>query len=632
MISLSTASGGVRVSLLVGACCALVMGAMAGCGEKKVERAPAAPPPPTYTGPEYLRNTVGSLARLREGDGEPLLVSNYGIVVFPPGTGTGSSEVPAYLRERMINVLRLRGIGSPKLAAQQPHLAPFLNMTPAEFLASRDTAVVEVQGLIPPGAVRGTPFDVVVSALPQTQTTSLAGGVLWTTELSVDGANPSLAFSRPLAEAFGPVYMNPFDEHHEGEADEQMRAGVVIAGGSATKPRRLDLVLNQPSWVRSRAIADRINERFSAAPGERIQTARAETDLLIHLAVPARFGTEPGMLLELVRNLYIDRGVGFEERKARELVKVLREQPSERRDVVAAWRALGKTVQTVLREVFENEAEPLELRLAALEAGAWLEDERAGRYLAELAQHPDWLVRARVAAATVFLPSSRAGGAPGYRSAPPALTALKQLLDDEDKRVRLTAYESLASIHDGSVLKRFAVKGRNGQVKFVIDQVPAEKPLVYFTQEDAPRVVIFGPDLGFAAPVVARLWNNRLMVRVDGENHAVKVYHQPRGRSGQVLEAYPSVATLAYLLGHGPRVEDEQEGLDLSYTEVVDALHRLCREGHIPAPVEVRVSQLAAEVAAAQTTQGGDFRPETSPVGEPVGAAGEKNAGEAAGS
>lgn len=585
--------------------CLLVLPA---CGKKKVvEQAPATPPPPTYTGPEYLRNTVGSLARLRAGDGEPLLVSGYGIVVFPPGTGTGSSEVPAYLREKLVNEMRKRGIGSARLRAQYPELRPFLSMSPAEFLASRDTAVVEVHGLIPPGAVAGTPFDVRVRALAQTQTTSLAGGTLWTTELAIDGANPAMRFSRPLAEANGPIYLNPFDDRTDAQdSQEQLRSGVVIAGGSVTQPRRLDLVLNQPSWIRSRAIADRINERFGAAPKERIQTANAQTDLLIKLAVPERFSKEPGVLLELIAHLYINRGVNFEQRKARDLVEVLREQPDQARPVMLAWRALGKTIQPVLRDLYEDP--DLEMRLSALEAGTWLEDERASRYLQDLAEHPDPSVRTRVAQALVYLPKSLRGS-----------RTLRDLLDDEVRGVRLAAYESLARINDVTVLNRYGIQGPGGELKFIIDQVPAEKPLVYITQEYFPRLVIFGPDLGFDTPTVARLWDNHLMIRAPGPDQAMQVYYQrPEDTAGRTYEAVPTVATLAYLLGHRPSDEDPQTGLDLSYSQVVDAVYHLCRQGHVPAPVEVRESALAQLIDRYENQPIEGVRPETAPDAPPA--------------
>ena len=86
-----------------------------------------------------------------------------------------------------------------------------LAATPEQVLASGTAAVVAIEGFIPPGAVRGTRFDVLVSSLPQTDTTSLEGGMLWTADLAQDGTNPENRFSRKLAAASGRIYLNPFD-------------------------------------------------------------------------------------------------------------------------------------------------------------------------------------------------------------------------------------------------------------------------------------------------------------------------------------------------------------------------------------------------------------------------------------
>jgi len=70
-------------------------------------------------------------------------------------------------------------------------------LTPERLLDSPDTAVVIVEAIIPPGSVGrqnvssgsrraqmpGTRFDIRVTADPRTGTSSLEGGVLWTTEL-----------------------------------------------------------------------------------------------------------------------------------------------------------------------------------------------------------------------------------------------------------------------------------------------------------------------------------------------------------------------------------------------------------------------------------------------------------------
>jgi hypothetical protein len=51
-------------------------------------------------------------------------------------------------------------------------------MSPQQLLNSSDTAVVIVEGVIPPGAPKGSKFDVRVTVAPGTSTVSLEGGRL----------------------------------------------------------------------------------------------------------------------------------------------------------------------------------------------------------------------------------------------------------------------------------------------------------------------------------------------------------------------------------------------------------------------------------------------------------------------
>ncbi|MFW6059751.1 MAG: flagellar basal body P-ring protein FlgI [Phycisphaeraceae bacterium] len=577
---------------------AALIAAVPGC-KTPTEEPSAGPPPVTYTGPDFLRGTVASLCQIRRF--EPQLVSGYGVVVLPRGSGTGSSEVPAAIREQMIQYAQRMGIGSPQAAQGMPErYKPFMHMSPEEFFQSEDTALVAVEGLVPPGAVPGTRFDVLVSALPQTQTTSLAGGALWTTELSVTGTRPGLR-SFTVAEARGPIYLDPFeaDSAADEQADDEAfgnRQAVVITGGRATRRRTIELILNQPSWTRSQEIADRINERFPPEPEEKLQTAKAITESLIQVRVPAHFAREPVRLIDLISHLYIQRGAGFEEQKARQLAEALVAQPEHVEAVVLAWRVLGRTiVAPVLREYYDHPR--MHVRLAALEAGASLEDGRASRYLAELASHDDPEVREHVARALVNLPYEDGGREALRRLLDDSREAMRTLLNDPEPMVRIAAYESLAMIDDdGPLLRRSIVREAGGRgLKYVIDQVQSERPLIYITHEDAPRIVIFNSDLECDLPMLARLWDNRLIFTRDAEEADVlEVYYQaPHQIEGRKLRISPKVASLAYMLGHQPSDELPAPGLALSYSRAVNVLHRLSEGGHIDAPIEVRSTGLA---------------------------------------
>lgn len=590
----------------VAAAAVVVALTLAGCSDKQAGIAPSPPPAPAFTGPSFLKGTVGSLTQVR--DFQPMLVSGYGLVVLPPGSGTGSSQVPSFLRQRMINEMRKHGLGSGRNDTEA--------MTPSRVLADRDTAIVEVYGLLPPGAVPGAPFDVLVRALNgDTDTTSLSGGRLWTTELAPGGTNRANLYIRPIAQAHGSTYVNPVDDRPDDQRDtDYRRQAVILAGGKATTTRPVMLVLNQPSWSLSAAIADRINGHFSRTTDRR-PLAEAQNDLLIQVNVPDRFAANPARLVELIQHLYVQSGGGYEAVQAERLARQVEQNPDNTaiaRHVMLCWQAMGRSIIPVLRTHYEAPA--MELRLAALKAGAWLGDQRAGEHLAELTRHGDAAVRIAAVESLVHLPRNVA-----------AFGALKDLLNDEDRRVRIAAYETLAA-NDDAIIGRVLVEDQQG-LKYIIDRVPSTRPLVYITPIGFPRVVIFEPGLGFQTPMLASLWGDRLMVRLDRADEPLQVYYKPGpGQEARTLKAEPTVATLAYLMGHHPTMEQPEEGLDLMFSQVAEALYDLCQSGAVAAPIHVRQSPLAQLVE--QAYEQPDQRPETAPGDEP-GSEGQAEAAEA---
>lgn len=567
----------------------LLLPALTGCGGRERVKKPSIDSAmPTFTGPEYLHGTVGSIVRLNGGD--PVLVQGYGVVVNL--AGTGSPDVPAFLRQWLLQEMRKKGLGSAQLGTQA--------MTPERVLASPNTAVVLVQGLIPPGAVRGTRFDVLVSALPGTQTTSLEAGQLWSTELSLGGSDVSMAFRTTLASAAGPLYLDPFDDRADPAARLRLeREGVILSGGVATRDRVLELVLNEPSDARTRLVADRINERFPADPeADRQDTAVAKTDTLVRLHIPRRFARDPNRFLLLVNHLYLQRAPGFEPAQAQTLAQVLIDDHATDARVVPAWISLGKTALPTIRQYYTHP--DTVVRMAALEAGVWLQDESTTSELIRLAKDHDPALRVRCAQLLAFLPRSIRGN-----------DALRSLLDDHDPNVRVAAYDALASISH-PILQRVPF-GRRESFKFVLDLVPSTHPLLYIVHGDLPRIVVFNPDSGFNVPGLASLWDNRFMFRVDQPGQPASVFYQPYGSSEpRTFQIAPTLANLVFLLAHQTSVENPTDGLNLSYSQVAAVVHRLAADRIAHTPVVVRPSPLAQLISQAANSPA-DQRPEFAP-------------------
>jgi len=577
------------VLLPVAVVLAVVLAAGAvGCKQKRITR-PTVPPGPIFRGPDVFHGTVGSMARLPFDDIQPLLVSRYWVVVGL--NGTGSRDVPRALRTRLINELGLKGLGSVSKGTAQ--------LTPQRLLDHPDTSVVLIEGLIPGGATRGDPFDLLVTSV-QALTTSLEGGrLLMDVELAAGGT--AVSFAHPDAKAGGQLYLNPFeDDLSRRERIERSRVAVVLSGGQVTRERSITLLLNQSDWNRSRIIADRINERFGRNPddGDKYETAVARDESRIELHVPRRWRGHSSRLLRLILYCYVQRSFDFELEQATRLGKVLEQDPDQFADRIAlAWEALGPNAKPAIGQYYDHP--DLAVRFAALQAGSHMQDENTSKPLARLAKAADPAIRRRAAQTMVYLPDSLV-----------ASHALRTLLDDADRNVRIAAYKALVQTGNMDMIGRVVFKTAGGKLKFVLDMVDAKQPLVFVSQTQLPRVVVFNSYTGFKTPVVASLWNNRLMIKAPEANAPAEVYYQAPGKTeGQKVQMLPFIANLVKYMARRPTLD--KKGLDLSYSQVVNALYRLHGADQIDADLEVESSLLAELIAQYRQQIPDEPRPET---------------------
>ncbi len=585
---------------------------LAGCQTEPEDVAAPSTPTSRYDGPTYMRGSIASLVTVT--GYEPMLVSGFGLVV-DLAPGTGSSEIPPVLRQRMINMIRRGGL------TNYPGLQ---GLTAERILRLDSNAIVEVYGIIPPGASQGTRFDLFVRYHPATQTTSLAGGTLLEADLSIDGTNPAMLFTGIQARGGGPIFANPMESEQldpDLQGFEFQRSGVIVAGGIVREPRPIQLVLNQPSFVQAARIEDRINARFALDPSERGKTANARSDMIIELNIPRRYQQRPAEFIELVTHTWLDDSPANEEIRAERLVQELREDSSVNTDALYAWLSMGRGVLPLMRSLYQDEN--LSVRYTALETGATMRDLRAVRPLIDLTQSESPGVRARVAQILTLLPNS-----------PEATSALRNLLSDEEIDVRVAAYDALVQNDHPSVV-RTGVYGEDG-LKYIIDRVPdSAEPLLYFTQDTVPRIVIFGADPVLPAPLLARFWDNRLMLRAEaisaprmieifdqqvlvrGPKHAmpVEVFYRDRltRRTSQYTVA-PSLFNYAVFLGHLETFDRPQPGLNLNYSQVMDAVYLLNRD-HLNLPLEMNLSQVREIFRMLNLDPEAPERPETNGTG-----------------
>ena len=661
----------------------------------------------TFSGPLYLRGSIGSYGSFI--NNQPRYVGGYGVVVDL--NATGSSEVPGFLREWLTNEILRNNLGSVSFGTER--------FGPERVMADLGSSVVAVEGLIPPGAVRGSKFDVLVTMIDQTSTSLAGGRLFWPTQMSITGLDRSLAFTEAHGAAYGELFVNPVSDDEQNT--EFLRQAVVVNGGTVLLPQTVQFVLNQPSYRIANAIADRINARFEAADTDNMPTAVAKTDGLVEINMPKRFSAQPELLLALIEHLYLDPTPGFVKPQAEALAAALVEKPAERAQSVSlAWKGLGPNSVPVLRAYYTHE-DP-QVQQAALEAGAWLNDTQTIEQLSGQAREGDAAQRVRAANALVAMSRSNE-----------ARQNVRKLLNDPDPEVRLGAYEALSLVRD-PVIKRLSVTDGTTH-KFYIDRVPSEHPMVFALQGEELSIVIFGEDIPLRKTTYAKLgdrmalrtlpvdsipiglsdrfegdsafvpihrsgalqmiesltpvsknpdaqlpppdWRvevgddqgNTMLINIRGgkmqdtfaENllsipnrgqaaddpHAIAMvrivksageddegnptpaigellairdpdlplpvalrYTAPGEREAKLYRIQPTVASLAYTLGYKIDNFNTQTGPDLSFSQVVRALHQLAEQNQIDAPFDAKLSPLAQRIASAQRDNQIDSRPE----------------------
>ncbi len=522
--------------------------------------------------PQVMRGTIAS---------ETILDGYNAVHVFGNGMvvgldGTGASDIPPSVRAYMLATAAKHGIGQESLG--------WGALSPEQLIDSPDTAVVVVEAIIPPGAVKGSRFDVNIFAYPTSSTSSLEGGRLYTADLLPrtlpDGTIerlPPTGSRQPaaLAEATGPLLLNPFAEPGSTASDTvNRRSARILNGGTALKDMPLKLRLFVPSHARAMVIQDAINTRFPREPGQTDDTAHGESDEAIAIHVPPTFHDRTRDFIELLRHTTIRQTAP--EAVATTISRHLVANPADAEHASWRWRALGPRAIPSVRELYNYPDE--QPRMAALRAGAWLNDAISAEPLIDMAHH----------------------GSPGARREaiellsamglnPVIDEALRQIVSDPDAQIRLAAYEALVKRADPSV-HRFAVDD-----KFVVDVIDSTRPMVYITLQGLPRLALFNGAIAIDRPVIVSAWSRRFMIRGDAAEPTVEVYFRaPEALEGIIHDVNPTLIDFIRFLGHTPVVEQPRPGLGMSYGEVVGILHQIWRQGYLAADFEAEQDPIMA--------------------------------------
>jgi hypothetical protein len=571
---------------------AVVLG-VGGCGEI-VEKVPARPKQDRANTTNFvldvdpmMRGTVASetaVAGLT-----PVVVRGYGLVVGLKETG--GRLMPAEVRAMMVQELARRGIGNPTTSPE--------GWTPERLLDSPDTAIVVVEGVLPPGATRGTKFDLRVSALPGTDVTSLEGGRLYTTDLRPGPLMVGSRQAKIIAEGKGNIFINPFVEPGATRRDAVNRlVGRILDGGSAKEDMPLKLKLATSSHTRARTIQSAINSTFPREPRQKNETARGENSDSVELTVPPSFDGKTEDFIQLIRHVPLD--ITATETTAIAIRKALIANPGSAEAAMWRFRSLGKRALPVIQDLYDySEEEP---RMAALRAGAALDDPLAVRPL---------LAMARTGTTDNRISAIGLLGDMGFN--PDVDLGIRPLLDDGDVDVRLATYEALLKRKD-PIITRMTI-----DEKFDVAIVPSEKEMVYVAQSGRPTIAVFGEDLSVERPLTVSAWSNRLMLKADSGDDQLQVFFRQRPEiKPEIQLSNPRLAEFIPFLGHTTSVEKPLPGLGLSYGETIGAVHLLWRSGYIKCDFKAEQDRVLAAILRSQKDEELIERPEFELEEEPA--------------
>ncbi len=500
-----------------------------------------------------FRDTIGSLAFF-DGTGG-IRVRGLGLVLGLDENG--SRECPKRVREQLVEMLYKQRFRVPAEIGQKLS-------TPEQLIDSPDTAVVVVQGTVSVANSMGQPFDITVTALPGTQTKSLMGGLLSTTDLQIfRHASGKTISGKVLAHASGPIFLNPF-AGGDAATKISLLEGTVLGGGRAVEPRKMRLVLSSPSYLWARKIQDRINAKFPADPS----TSKAISPSFIKLTIPPEYADDTDHFLSLVRATYLSSDPRFVAIRTQQLGQELVDENAPHELISLALESIGQSALSVLSTLYGH-PKP-HVRYYSAIAGLRLGDHIAADGIALVAQDPLDPHR---------FDAIRALGQ--AKDIAVARVALRRLLNDEDPRIQIAAYESLSDRADTAITRRYI-----GEGNFVLDHIPsARSTFIYAKRTQSRKIVLFGDKPQCNPPIFYRSPNGNITINAQSNDDNLTLLRRvpSTGRVSPPVVASRDLEQLIQLMGSpaGIGAHNKITGLGLDYSTIVRAIYYLCADGAI---------------------------------------------------
>jgi hypothetical protein len=424
-----------------------------------------------------------------------------------------------------------------------------------EFINSPNTAVVSVQGVIPAIASKNQYFDVRVTALRGSQTTSLDGGRLFTAELKMIG---SLGVkTRILADAEGPVYIDKIDD-----AGIDNKTGYILAGGKVLDEYKIILTLHKPDFGMANRIRNRINGRFDAAAAKAVSSDRIE------FIVPAKYKQQKQRFVSIITAMYLTQEPTINAQRINTYVKGLSDSQDKYSNEIAL-EAIGNECLDELGVLLKSSDEKTRLH--------------AGRCMLNLGSDAGMVALRQIALdkeSSHRLEALESITIGAKRN--DAVSISRKLLRDNDFQMKLAAYEQLRKLDDVTITQGFV--GRN----FYLEQITqTEFKTVFVSRSGQPRIVLFGAPIYCTGNIFVESGKGDVIINAPSGQKYVNIIRKHPKRPSVITQLKSSfeIGDIIRTLCEEPVKEDEQgrSGLGVSYADAAALLKRMCDMGVVKA-------------------------------------------------
>jgi len=490
-----------------------------------------------------LGTTIGSLAEMSW----PESIRLEGCSLVVGLRGKGSAECPpqirAYLAQHLLKQFPRRTINIER------------------FIGGSDTAVVLVEGIMPAVASRNEYFDVRVTALGGTQTTSLEGGFLLGTELKTAGTFGIK--TKVVADARGPVFIDkisPSDLSDKSEINK--RAGYVLAGGRILDEYKVTLVLGEPDFRTTNNIRNRLNGLFGDGTAKVVLPGRLE------VKVPAKYREQKQRFISIIKATYLSQSTEITGERIKTFIRKLAAlQDADVSEI--ALEAIGN--QSLSRLVVLLDVSNEQVRLRAARCMLNLGSDAGLATLRQIAM--DRGSAYRVEALESITMGARRND---------AARISQRLLRDDDFHVRLAAYEQLRKLDDIAVSQE-VIAGN-----FYLEQI-AQTPhkSIFVSRSGQPRIVLFGSPIRCSDGIFVRSADGDITIDAPASQEYVSIIRKHPLRPGVIAQLKSSfeVGDIIRTLCEEPLKKGEQGrgGLGVTYADVIALLKRMCDKGAVKA-------------------------------------------------